>query len=94
MVVIVSLGALGVERRAISLLVAPPLFIGGAVLGRRAGGAFAVSCLPARCPDCRGRTDYRAGRLISTYHCRACGHIHKTWLSTRGRTWSVGKGQK
>jgi hypothetical protein len=81
-----GLGALGVETRVVSLLAAPPLFVGGALLGRRLGVAFAVSCLPARCPACRGRAYYRPGRLTSAYHCRACGHVHKGPFGTsRGR---------
>ena len=78
-----ALRGLGVEGVAVTFLVGVPLILGGAVLGSGVGEAFAACCLPARCPECRGRTYYLPGRPI-TYHCRACGHVRKTWLNVRG----------
>ena len=35
--------------------------------------------VPASCPKCSGRSIYRGGRPI-TYHCTACGHVHRTFV--------------
>jgi hypothetical protein len=82
LLLVFGLRTLGAEGWAAGLL-APLLFLGGAVLGARGGVAFAVHCLPARCPQCGGRTYPRGGKPI-TYYCRDCGHVHKSWFSASG----------
>jgi tRNA(Ile2) C34 agmatinyltransferase TiaS len=77
-----ALHAAGVEGVAVNILVAAPLFFGGAILGHGLGERFAVRCLPARCRECGGRTFYRAGRPI-TYRCPSCGHVHRTRVFQR-----------
>jgi hypothetical protein len=77
-----GLHELGAEGVAVNLLVGVPLFFGGAFVGLSLGTAFAVYCLPARCPQCGGRTYYRSGRRDRrwrvAYECGACGHIYVT----------------
>jgi hypothetical protein len=77
MIVLQALRSLEIDRTAVLLLVAMPLFFGGGLVGLCLGRAFAVNYLPARCPKCGGRTYYQPGEPI-TYHCRSCQHIHKT----------------
>jgi hypothetical protein len=86
--VIVGLHWLGLGGNVVSLLVGAPLFIGGTLLGVNLGAAFAVYCLPARCPNCGGRTYYRPGRPI-TYHCRSCRHVHDTGVGGGAGSWFV-----
>jgi hypothetical protein len=88
-----ALDARGVRDPAAYFLTGAPLFVGGAALGLLLGRAFAVYCLPARCPACAGRTYYQAGEPI-TYHCRACGHVHATRVSGGWIRWSGSKGRK
>jgi hypothetical protein len=61
-------------------------FLGGGILG-----GWLVESLTrrvaARCPACGGRAYYHDGKPI-TYRCGACGHVHATIWSTRGR-WSA-----
>jgi hypothetical protein len=77
-----ALHAAGLQGEAVNVLVGVPVFFGGAALGLRLGTAFAVRCLPARCPQCGGRTFYRPSRPI-TYHCRSCQHVHQTRVGQR-----------
>jgi hypothetical protein len=76
-----TLDGLGIDGNVVNLLVIPPLFFGGAILGLILGRTFAVHYLPARCPNCGSRTFYRPGRPI-TYHCGSCRYVHRT--SVRG----------
>jgi hypothetical protein len=77
-----ALHAAGIEGLVVNFLVGIPLFFGGAIGGLGLGTAFAVYCLPARCPQCGGRTYYRSGRPI-TYRCGCCGHVHATCVYER-----------
>jgi hypothetical protein len=75
-----GLARVGVPACLVHFLLGIPLFFGGAAAGVHFGRAFAVRCLPARCPNCAGRTLYRSGQPIS-YHCPSCGHVHTTGVS-------------
>ena len=88
-----ALDARGVKGPLAYFLTGAPLCFGGAALGLFLGRAFAICCLPARCPACTGRTSYQAGEPI-IYHCRVCGHVHATRVSGGWIGWSVGKGKK
>jgi hypothetical protein len=85
---LMTLDALGVKGVALAImtfvLMVPFLLMGG-YLGS-IGGMFAIDRFPARCPRCRQlssvtRTDYRFRHGTPVvYYCRACGHVHKSWL--------------
>jgi hypothetical protein len=58
-------------------------FFGAAILGGILPSAIFHFLIPARCPECSGRSVVSEGRSGTpiTYNCKSCGHIHKTPLS-------------
>jgi hypothetical protein len=69
-------------RGVVSLLVAAPLFFGGAVFGLRTAQRLMNEHVPARCPRCGGPSYCRPGRPV-TYHCAACRHAYETVVYER-----------
>ncbi len=58
----------------------PVLFFGGAVLGVLVARAAFRFLILGICPQCGRAARMQAGRPI-TYHCLACGHVHRTPVS-------------
>jgi hypothetical protein len=61
--------------------------IGSAILGVMLPRLIFKFLIPAQCPECGERSIFHGGRPI-TYHCKSCGHIHRTSVS-EGKTPNV-----
>ena len=55
-------------------------FFGSFILGSVIPRLLFKYLIPASCPECGDRAIFRGGRPI-TYHCKACGHVHRTSIS-------------
>ncbi len=51
--------------------------IGALVIGYVAARLTFTHVIPAKCPKCGGRAVFNGGQPV-TYHCRSCGHVHRT----------------
>jgi hypothetical protein len=59
---------------------APVAFLGSAVVGLMATRLIFRYLILGRCPKCGGGAMVHGGRPI-TYHCQACGHVHRSSVS-------------
>ncbi|MBM3497726.1 MAG: hypothetical protein FJX74_03560 [Armatimonadetes bacterium] len=59
---------------------APVAFLGSAVVALLTMRLLFGHVVLGRCPRCGGGAKMRTGRPI-TYHCQACGHVHRSKVS-------------
>lgn len=86
-----GLGVLGMAHsewfEAIGIPFLPVGFFAGPLLGYLIPRLILKFVVLARCPKCSGPAVFRGGRPI-TYHCKSCGHVHRTSVSEgTGRRW-------